>query len=116
MESHHSLAEDSNRHMCKSIIISLLLFLAPKKAKITAINGDSEVRPGDRMWFICYAVAAVKYQFFKDGVAWSNFTRFNYKGFGYLTETDQGEYSCKGQNAAGESVMSDPITLTLSKL
>ena len=92
-----------------------LVYTVPKKPKIRALNGDTEVRPGDSTWLTCNSVAGIAYKFYKDGVALGDFGdealwRTN------LSEADQGVYSCKARNGAGESAeLSDPITLTLSK-
>ena len=87
----------------------------PLKPTLTAQNGDVDLNTGANTVLTCTSVGADEFQFYHGATSLGVFTGTDTVTISNFQLANQGGYSCKGKNGAGESTLSDALTLTLGE-
>ena len=92
------------------------MFPVPLKPTLTVQNNVVNYQTGANTDLTCVSVGADQYQFYKGGspVTSDGFTASDTLTITNFQLVNQGAYTCKGKNGAGEAA-SDALTLTLSE-
>ena len=93
-----------------------LLSPVPLKPTLTAQNNDVDLITGANTVLTCTSVGADEFQFYHGATSLGVFTGTDTVTISNFQLANQGGYSCKGKNGAGEADQSsDALTLTLGE-
>ena len=88
----------------------------PEKPTLTAQNSDVDLITGANTVLTCTSVGADEFQFYHGVTPLGGFTGTDTVTISDFQLANQGDYSCKGKNGAGEADQSsDALTLTLGE-